>query len=630
MEQIEQAISKSLESLGLSAGDPSTASGLDFSMEHPGDDNHGDFSTNVAMMLWADRSKQNTLLGQSWKSTRELAEGIKQQLEKEIEKEENKGLIEKIEVAGPGFINFYLTENALVDQAQEVLIHGEAYGTNQSLKGKKVVVEYTDPNPFKEFHVGHLYSNLVGESIARLFEANGATVWRADFFGDVGMHVAKALWGIFSMEESGARSQGVSDIIKFLEEKPLKERIEYFGQAYATGATAYEEDEAAKEDMKQINFLVFKAAQEVVLPSFKKAAEVDYERFIKPSKYDYEEIKQLYRVGREWSLLYFETIYNRLGTKFDGYYPESLTGEYGYGMVMDGLSRGIFEKGEKGAIIFPGKKHGLHDRVFINSLGLPTYETKDFGLSTAKAADFAYDQSVIATGNEINEYFQVVLKALHLYKPELGDVTTHIGHGMVRLPEGKMSSRTGKIIRGEMVLDEAKERVLKLMTERKIDHIEEMAELISQAAIKYAFLRQGIGSDIAFDFETSLSFEGNSGPYLQYTVVRARSVLAKTERQYLVSGSEYWAFNAEETAILRWLYRYPEVVAEAAADYAPHVVATYLFELAQRFNSFYNKHSILEAETEEQKSFRLGLTAAVNQVLTNGLGLLGIKIPVKM
>lgn len=580
-----------------------------FNVEHPSDEKNGDFSTNIALIL----SKQ---VG---KPPREIAQTVKDELDRSSFED-----ISKIEIAGPGFINFYVSEQFLISEMKTILDLGEKYGLLNIVNKKRIVVEYTDPNPFKEFHVGHLYSNIVGEAIAKLKEASGAVVWRADFFGDVGMHVAKALWGLMrafadkeiSMEKLAAR--------------PLGERIEFFGKAYSVGATAYEENAEAKEDMKQINFLAFKAVQEVVLPQHNKAKKVDYERFIRPGKYDYTEIKELYALGRKWSLEYFETIYQRLGTKFDGYYPESLTGEYGYGMVIDALSKGIFEKGDGGAVIFPGEKHGLHNRVFINSLGLPTYEAKDFGNAVAKSVDFPYDESVIVTGNEINEYFNVMLQALRLYKPELGKVTRHIGHGMVRLPEGKMSSRTGKIVRGEDVLNEAVSRVLTLMADRDIPDLEKTAEMIAQGAIKYAFLKQGVGKDIAFDFDSSLSFEGNSGPYLQYTIVRAKAVLEKSKNNTAEIKEGTHHLNEEEILMLKLMYRFPEVISQASSEYAPHLLATYLYELSQRFNSFYTKHSVLSADNAETRRFRLSLVACSVQILTNGLKLLGIRVPERM
>lgn len=565
-------------------------------VDYPADPKFGDYSTNVALIAAKKHSK----------NPREFAEELRSKIQ-------DLGVIEKVEIAGPGFINFWITNDALQKEIQEAEIP-------QIEKGQKIIVEYTDPNPFKEFHIGHLYSNVVGESIARLHEAVGAEVWRADYFGDVGMHVACSIWGL--QQKFGEDKITIDD----LAQKPLKERIAYFGQAYAKGATAYKEDESAKEPIKEINFLCFKAAQEVVLPSFSEQPQVDYDRFIKNGIYEYEDIKKIYEIGRQWSLAYFETIYERLGTKFAGYYPESRTGEFGYGMVMDGLEKGVFEKGEGGAVIFPGSKYGLHDRVFINSLGLPTYETKDFGNAVAKEKDFPYDKSVIVTGNEINEYFHVVIKALSMVYPELGAKTVHMGHGMVRLPEGKMSSRTGKIKTGESLLDAAQEQAKKLSESDD----EVLADQIGQAAIKYAFLKSGVGKDIIFDFEESVSFDGNSGPYLQYTYARTQSVLAKSQISNLQSQIyEGLPLQTEERDVLRLLARFPEIVQEAAERLSPNVLCTYLFDLAQAFNVFYQKCPILKAEGEIGE-FRLSLTESTGEILKKGLAFLGIQAPSKM
>jgi arginyl-tRNA synthetase len=535
----------------------------------------------------------------------ELAGEIAEQLKVQSAKSK---VINKVEVAKPGFINFWLSEHYLLDQIKQVLDLGDECGKSEVRNGEKVMVEFTDPNPFKEFHIGHLYSNIVGESLARLFEANGAGVRRANYQGDVGLHVAKALWGLLQIPN--LKSQ-----ISKQEKKSVVERAGFLGKAYAHGATAYEEDENAKGKIERLNQQIYDKDPEIM---------------------------GLYKKGRQWSLDYFETIYERLGTKFDFYYFEREAGEIGIRVVNKNLKKGVFEESE-GAIIFPGEKYGLHTRVFVNSQGLPTYEAKDLGLAETKYKDFSYDQSVIVTGNEVDEYFRVVLKALGLINPKLGERTRHISHGMVKLPTGKMSSRTGEIITGEWLLDEAKRRVLKIIKE--IGSLEdrlhdEVAEMVGIGAVKYALLKSHIGRDVVFDFEESVSFEGDSGPYLQYTYARAQSVLAKSELKMknlkLKFKIHNYEFNNEEIRVLRWMYRFPEVVEQAGKEYAPSVACCFLYELAQRFNAFYNKHRILNKSNEkevmsnEQSMFRLAMTAAVAQVIKNGLSILGIKAPRKM
>ncbi|MBI5356956.1 arginine--tRNA ligase [Candidatus Collierbacteria bacterium] len=605
---IKTAIKKTLNDLGFPE--------VQISLEHPAVESHGDWSSNIALTLFPlTKSPKFPNLPNlpDLSSPRQIAETIVVRLstDKELKK-----VVAKIDVAGPGFINFHLTQNTLFDELERIDKKKNKFGSGDSLSGKKIMVEFTDPNPFKEFHIGHLFSNVVGEALSRLLASQGAIVKRANYQGDVGMHVAKAVWGMIQ------KIKNQKSKIKELEKLPLNEKAKFLGKAYAFGATKFEEDEKVKKEITELNKKIYDK---------------------------YPEVMELYSIGRKWSLDYFETIYKRLGTKFDYYYFESVAGEVGLEFVRENLKKGIFQESQ-GAIVFPGEKHGLHTRVFVNSLGLPTYEAKDLGLAPTKYKDFKYDESVIVTGNEINEYFKVLITALKQINPGLGKKAHHISHGMVRLPEGKMSSRTGKVLTGEWLLDEVKKTILKLMAKAdspfSVSDREEIAEKIAVGSIKYALLKAGTGHDVIFDFEKSISVDGNSGPYLQYTYARCQSVLAKatipdTERlnQQLITNNQ---FNPEELSILRFIYRFPEVVQTAATQYSPNLICTFLYELAQRFNTFYNKHRILESNEEkvmsneqktknkEQIQFRLSLTSAVSQVLKNGLNLLGIQAPEKM
>ncbi len=547
---------------------------IQINLQEPKEESHGDYASNIALIL-GKKLKKNPL---------ELSNQIVEILNTKYQIPN----IDRVEAVAPGFINFYLSKEYLVDQLLVVLdpakVGPKQYGAGENLKDRKVMIEFTDPNPFKEFHIGHLYSNAVGEALSRLLESQGALVRRVCYQGDVGLHVAKAIYGL----------QG-----------QIENKIKVLGQAYARGARAYEEDEHAKKEINQINKKVYDKSD--------------------------PKINELYEKGRAWSLEYFEKIYQRLGTKFTGYYFESEAGKIGLELVKKHISDGIFEESE-GAVIFPGEKYGLHNRVFINSLGLPTYEAKDMGLPSTKYKDFQYDLSIIITANEQNAYFQVVLKALSLINPDLAPKTKHIGHGMVRLPSGKMSSRTGDVITGEWLLDEAKQKIKSAFK----DMDEQTAEKVAVGAVKYALIKSGIGRDISFSFEESISLEGNSGPYLQYTFARTQSVLAK----FKVQSSKFkataqnakldarrYTLNAEEVVLLRTLNRFPEVVGEAAENFAPNILATYLFDLAQKYNLFYQKHQIISSQKE---SFRVALTSGVGQVIKNGLYLLGISAPEHM
>ena len=588
----------------------------DFKIEinRSNDSSHGDFVSNIALILAKKIGRNPREVAQEIAEFFGPMEGI-----------------EKVEVAGPGFINFYVSPQTLITQVQKMLsIHTNAPLTD-TMKGRKVIIEFTDPNPFKEFHIGHVYTNTIGEALSRLYESNGAVVQRADYYGDVGMHIGKALWGLQRMFEQN------NVTMKQLGEKPLSERISYFGKAYAKGSTAYEEDPQAAEEMKKINKLVYIAAQKMWQKEKGLEPQVDYVQGMEIDQEAFEKVYEMYTLGRKWSLENFDAIYKRLGMQFTGDYPESIAGEKGYQLVQQHIEDGTFVK-SNGAIVFPGEKYGLHTRVFINSLGLPTYEAKELGLAVWKNEEFPYDYSIILTGNEINEYFKVLMKALSLVKPDLAVKSRHIGHGMVKLASGKkMSSRTGEIISGKEVLDEGKALAKKKIAEAKIGKnavgqadAEIVAEQVGVGAIKYAFLKSGIGRDIPFSFEESVSFEGNAGPYVQYTYVRTKSILEKAgEKLYELSLHGY-DMNAEELEILRQLEKLPETVREAAEQIAPSMLTGYLYELAKSFNTFYQKHRIADASSEEEKEFRLGLTRATGAVLKKGLNLLGIAAPEKM
>jgi arginyl-tRNA synthetase len=555
----------------------------DVELVHPGDLNNGDYSTNIALRRFTPQGKLQKGDGQDKQSPVEFANKMADSLK-------TQPYIEKLEVAGPGFINFFIKPEILLNEVENIL---KKKKIDLGLPAKKVTVEFTDPNPFKEFHIGHLFSNIVGESISRLLEATGATVKRANYQGDVGMHVAKTIWGIpRTLEQTG-------ETFEDQRKKPLKARAFFLGQAYSLGAEQFEASEEVKKEVADLNKKIFERDPQVY---------------------------PMYEEGRKWSLDYFEEIYKRLGTKFDFYYLESEVGKVGQKIVEDNLKKGIFVRSD-GAIIFPGEKFGLHNRVFINSLGLPTYEAKELGLAPTKYKDFPYDLSIIVTGNEIKDYFKVLLAALAQILPDLAQKTKHISHGMVRMPGGKMSSRLGNVILGEWLLDEAKKRV-------KIEFSsvsDQLAEEIATGAVKYSLLKGNVGQEVNFSFEESISLNGNSGPYLQYTYARCKSVLGKVENKKANSKSANFAgsVDEDELKLLRALCHFEEAVADAAFAFAPNAVANFLHDVAQKYNSLYNNLQILKAG-EPERSRRLFLTQATADVLAKGLWLLGISAPEKM
>lgn len=550
----------------------------------------------------------------------------------------SKSLIDRVEIVAPGFINFWFA-NTYLHQIN-MRYTGGIIDNSQSeniLGAKKVIVEFTDPNPFKEFHIGHLYSNIVGEAISRLKEGSGALVKRACYQGDVGMHVAKSIWGMQQKIASEFAGQALVSSMRELGNWPLPKRVKFLGAAYALGASEYENSTQAKTEIIEINRQIYQLAEASISGGSAPSA---------PSTSD---LSILYKSGREWSLEYFDSIYSRLGMKFDLYFFESQVGPTGLKIVNEFLAKGVFEKSQ-GAIIFPGKKYGLHDRVFINSLGLPTYEAKELGLAPAKYEKYSYDSSIIITGNEIDEYFKVLLKAMSLTYPDLANKTTHLSHGMVRLPDGKMSSRTGRVITGEWLIDHA----TSLMEKRLLDSRPDMeaakrlkiANEIALGAIKYALLKSNIGSDVVFSFDESLSFSGNSGPYIQYSALRCWGVLKKAAKDLQLGSTDLLfdilsnnnvkidnAYTSIDKVVLRYFAKYNDVQNMAENQNAPHHLATYLCGLAQQLNAWYDGEKILEiksGELTEHSVAKLLIAKSGFTLISRGLNLLGINIPEEM
>ncbi len=561
-ESLKKVIAGALAKTGISGVN-------DVSLEHPADLKNGDYSSGVALQYGK----------QAGVAPRALAEKIVTSIG-EVEG------VAKIEVAGPGFINFYLTPGALAASIENARAEDMpalrslgvgGHGSNANLAGKTIMVEYTDPNPFKEFHIGHLMSNAIGESIARLLQFSGAKVIRANYQGDVGPHVAKAVWGVMKL---GADSHDSAQL----------------GKAYATGAQAYESDEAAKGEIDVINAKVYDKSD--------------------------SSVNEIYAAGRKASLEHFEELYTLLGTKFDHYFFESETAPRGIELIKKNES--VFEKSD-GAIVYKGEGEGLHTRVFVTSKGLPTYETKDLGLALMKMELYELDQSITITAHEQSDYFKVVLAAMRKVLPDVAPKIRHVAHGMMRFAEGKMSSRTGNVITGEsLLLDLVESAKIRAAESRSDDHAK-LAQDVAVAAIKYQILKQTSGKDIIFDRVRALSLEGDSGPYLQYAYARTNAIAEKAKEQGVEAKIDE---NLASDDLARMLHRFPEIVEYAASLYEPHIVTSYLLEIASRFNSWYAQEQILDGTPKA--AHKVAVVDAVRRTLKNGLWILGIPAPEKM
>src|SRR3989344_3632507 len=556
-ERIREAIGEALANVG--------APDVSFAVERPADMAHGDYATNAALVVAKQLGRETCELAS------ELTGGIESALGDSVV---------NVVVAGPGFVNITLAREAITSALAEAEAKGKEWGKGSASIGKRVMVEYSNPNAFKEMHIGHLVGTIIGEAVSRLVENSGATVARDTFGGDIGPNVAKALWGL---QKNGVMSPTTAQEI---------------GEAYTESSHAYESDPKAKEEIDALNQALYAGTDTALM--------------------------ELWRKGRDVSMKEFRRIWRQLGTHFDFEFFDSDTTETGLRVVHEGLAKGIFEKSD-GAIIYNGEKkdlpagrQGVHTMVFITSHNTPTYEAKDIGLAFLKEERWPSDRVIIVTGNEQTGRFKTILAALGEVAPRLAEKMEHVATGFLKLATGKMSSREGNVI----TADEFIRGVVAKASEKNADTL--VAEQVAVGAIKYMVLRQASDSDILFDEEKSFSLQGDSGPYLQYALVRARSVLEKAR------STKHEASNKIPESpyrLERLILPFPEVAARAARELAPTLLVNYLTELAGEWNSFYAQERIIGGEHE---AHRLPLARAFVQTMTNGLTLLGIPTPEKM
>lgn len=551
--------------------------GIDFEPEIvPAPENiDADYSSNVPLKLAKDLHK----------NPMEIAEELSEHFVRRFARSHRYGArsleaprwsqcSQNVLITPPGFINFKLSDEYLNEKISALADKFEI--SSDKFAGKTVICEFSDPNPFKVLHVGHLYTSVVGDAISRLFEYAGAKVVRANFGGDVGLHVAKTMYIL--------KQKNIDDLT-----------IEDIAKCYVEGTAAYEDDENAKIEITELNKEIYKINAEDIHGTL---------------------ISDLYWKGRELSYEYFKDFYAKIGVKFDVFYPESTVATLGLSKVLEELDAGVYEKSE-GAVIFDGEKYGLHTRVFINKEGVPTYEAKDVGLIFKKYDDYHFDKSVVITGNEQLEYMKVVLKSVEQYAPELVEKTSHLTHGLVKLPGNvKMSSRKGNFLKAVDVLNMVSD-------ELKSEYGSEDLK-VSTAAYKYAFLKYKMGGDIIFDPKESVKMTGNSGPYLLYSVVRASKILNNVNN---INNIENYTYSVFEKNLAKKLLEYKGLLDEAVSEMAPHKLANYLYETAQEFSRFYENCPVVGSDEEAE---RIKLVKVYYNVMAHGLNILGIEIPEEM
>ncbi len=602
---------------------------LSFVVEHPGDETKGDYATNVAMVgfrtsppavipakagIYTDGSRIESGMtggGGSYNSPRELAEKIKESLDKD---ENLKKIVDKIEIAGParlpdgqGFINFWLKKDYLLTELSEILKAGDDYGKTEWAKGKTFEVEHTSPNPNKAMHLGHLRNNVTGMAIANLFEAGGAKVIRDAVDNNRGIAIAKLMWGYLKFaKKDGDEGKDIEYWFTHQDEWSTPDDLglrpdRFVDEYYVKGSEDFK-NKPVEEEVRQIV--------------------VDWEAEDKKTW-------ALWKIVLDYSYAGQALTLARLGNQWDRVWHEHEHYKEGKVWVEKGIKKGVFKVLPDGAVLTNLEKFGLTDTIVIKSDGTALYITQDLALTALKRKTYKADKLYWVIGPEQS----LDLKQMFAVCEQLGigKVTdfTHIPYGYMSIKgQGKMSSRAGNVVYIDQLLDMASEEIKKVTKKRDYSKAEEdeTAEILGVGSVKYSILKVGRMTNMAFDLESSISFEGDSGPYLNYVYVRTLGVAKKAGKTDLTIGNK--DLNESETSLLRYLCRFPEIVTSAGEDMSPNIICSYLFELAQKFNIFYGQGPIVGSGVAEGR--RLALNKAVGRTIKNGLRLLGIKVVEKM
>ena len=547
------------------------------SIEYPPETSMGDFTISFFRLAKA--------VGQN---PQEMARSIAEFFDTEIAMKKDGRVIAQAKGTGP-YLNFSIDtqrfSNILI---QEILDEGDAYGCSDMGHGKKVMIEYSQPNTHKEFHVGHLRNASIGSAMVNLYRVLGYKVVAANYIGDVGAHVAKCLWAY----------------LKFHKEEPLpKNKGKFFGQMYVEGNEKCENNETYKAEASEI---------------LKKLENGD------------KSLTSLWKKTRRWCLEEFENIYKRLGIEFDVYFYESEVEKDGKAMVEDLLKKGVAKKSE-GAVVIDLEPYDLRVFLLLKTDGTSLYSTKDLALAIRKFERYKIDTSIIITDNRQSFYFKQLFKTLEIvgFKKDL----VHIPYEFVTLKDGAMSSRNGNIVLFEDVesgiLAKAVKETKKRHEEWKEKDILKTAKIISYGAMKYSMLTHSNNTIVVFDMDKALELSGNTGPYLQYVHARICSMLNKSKMNIPKRVDFSSLKTREERSLVQHLSKFPSYIQKAAEKFDPSAIALYLYELAQLFSIFYENVPVLKAEGNLIHD-RLTLILAVKQVMARGLKILGIDAPEKM
>ncbi|WP_278785513.1 arginine--tRNA ligase [Prevotella histicola] len=525
-----------------------------------------------------------------------------------------------------GFLNLVIAQSAWVGLLND--INGdEKFGEKRVTDNSPLVmIEYSSPNTNKPLHLGHVRNNLLGWSLAQIMEANGNKVVKTNIVNDRGIHICKSMlawlkWGNgITPEKAGKKGDHLIGDFYVLFDKHFKEECKQLQEQY-------EKEGMTTDEAKD------KAEQEA--PLIKEA----HEMLVKWENND-PEIRALWEKMNSWVYAGFDETYKALGVGFDKIYYESNTYLVGKKKVEEGLKKGLFIRKDDNSVWADLTNEGLDQKLLLRKDGTSVYMTQDIGTAEMRFNDFPIDKMIYVVGNEQNYHFQVLSILLDRLGFKWGKDLVHFSYGMVELPNGKMKSREGTVVDADDLVASMIENA-KTLSEDKVNKLEgiteeeknEIARIVGMGALKYFILKVDARKNMLFNPEESIDFNGNTGPFIQYTYARIRSILRKAEAQNITlpdTLNDDAPLNEKEIALIQKLNDFSVAVAQAGVDYSPSGIANYCYELTKEFNQFYHDYSILNADTEAEKITRLVLAKNVAKVIKNGMALLGIEVPERM
>ena len=525
-----------------------------------------------------------------------------------------------------GFLNLSIQPACWISLLQDIW-HNPRYGfTPVTESSPLVMIEYSSPNTNKPLHLGHVRNNLLGWALANIMEANGNKVVKTNIVNDRGIHICKSMlawlrWGNGETpQSSGKKGDHLIGDYYVAFDKHYREEVKELKAQYMAGGMA---EEQAEEKAKQEAPLIREA----------------HEMLVKWEQGD-AEVRALWKKMNEWVYEGFDETYKALGVSFDKIYYESQTYLEGKEKVEEGLRKGFFYRRPDGSVWADLTKEGLDEKLLLRSDGTSVYMTQDIGTAKLRFQDFPIDKMIYVVGNEQNYHFQVLSILLDKLGFKWGKDLVHFSYGMVELPNGKMKSREGTVVDADDLIESMVENAAQMSAD-KVNRLEnitpeeahEIARRVGLGALKYFILKVDARKNMLFNPEESIDFNGNTGPFIQYTYARIRSILRKAEAEGTQVPAELpltAELTTKEISLIQHLQGFAAVVRQAGNDYNPSAIANYCYELVKEYNQFYHDLSVLREPDQDKKVFRLALSAAVSQVVKNGMGLLGIEVPERM